>query len=155
MDHLVWMTPLGHVVFPEVVLLRSRHAIHRGVRETRPLRRHTHLPSTRPLLCGGRPALNFAQQPGGVVGDVVLWCSTALWHTSGLFFQPEILIFWLFQTTAKRFTSVSELNLLQDCWNCWLRATLAATAPVETFFFSLGLHQSISHLYCSGKWSKN
>lgn len=76
---------LGHMVFPEVVLVRSRHAIHRGVRETRRLRRHTHLPSTNPLLYGGRPILNFAQQPSSVVGDVVLWCSTTLWHTSWLF----------------------------------------------------------------------
>lgn len=69
--------PLGHAVLLEVVLKRSRHAIHRGVRETRRLRRHARLPSTKPLLYGGRLVLNFAQQPSSVVGDVVLWhCTT-------------------------------------------------------------------------------
>lgn len=84
--------PLGHMVLPEVVLVRSRHAIHRGVWETRRLRRHTHLPSTKPLLYGGRPVLNFAQQPSSVVGDVVLWRSATVWHTSWLF-QSEITLF--------------------------------------------------------------
>lgn len=84
--------PVGHMVLPEVVLKRSRHAIHRGVRETCGLRRHTRLPSTKPLLYGGRPVLNFAQQPSSVVGDVVLWHSTTVWRNSYLF-QSEITLF--------------------------------------------------------------
>ena len=85
---LLWVT----WSLPEVALARSRHAIHRGVRETRRLRRHTHLPSTKPLLYGGRPVLNFAQQPSSVVGDVVLWRSTAVWHAVWLF-QSEVTLF--------------------------------------------------------------
>lgn len=90
--------PLGHMVLPEVV--RSRHAIHKGVWETRRLRRHTHLPSTKPLLYGGRPVLNFAQQPSSVVGDVGLWCSNTVGHFS-MFPIRNRTIFRLFQSTAK------------------------------------------------------
>lgn len=36
--------------------------------------RHTHLPSTKPLLYGGGwPIQIFAQQPRSVVGDLPLW----------------------------------------------------------------------------------
>lgn len=69
---LLWVT----WSFPEVVLVRSRHAIHRGVRETRRLRRHTHLPSTKPLLYGGRRQAHFTfcpatQQCSGSCGAMV------------------------------------------------------------------------------------
>lgn len=77
---------------PEVVLVRSRHAIHRGVKETRRLQRHTHLPSTKPLLYGGRTGLKFAQQPNSEVGDVVLRRSTTASYTSSLFLRSEVAL---------------------------------------------------------------
>jgi hypothetical protein len=83
------------MVQPEVVLVGSRHAIHRGLKEMCRRRRHTHLPSSKPLLHGeGRPTLNLAQQPGSVVQDVVLWCTSDV-------APPDAAAHWHFPTWNK------------------------------------------------------
>lgn len=139
---LLWVT----WSLPEVALVRSRHAIHRGVRETRRLRRHTHLPSTKPLLYGGRPALNFAQQPSSVVGDVVLWCSTTAWHAVWLSQSQVTLFSDCFQSPAKTLRGFklcveaikTVLIIIPVALRVW-GATLEGEAPAErSIFFTFG-----------------
>lgn len=139
---LLWVT----WSLPEVALVRSRHAIHRGVRETRRLRRHTHLPSTKPLLYGGRPALNFAQQPSSVVGDVVLWCSTTAWHAVWLSQSQVTLFSDCFQSPAKTLCGFklcveaikTVLIIIPVALRVW-GATLEGEAPAERSIFFLHL----------------